>query len=117
MHSGPARTSERRQRNPYASLEQPERPASAPPAPEVRLNIWRVTDSLLRDFYIRCPSRSGAKIHAADRLGAKPLLTSALVGREEVPTDEIIHTAVFETVQEFAARIEQEKRSGSKTKA
>lgn len=75
----------------------------------VRLNIWKVVDRMGRVFYVRCPSRSGAKIFAADGLGGTPNFTTELV--ETPPPEVIVHTAEFETVQAFAARMEEEKKS------
>lgn len=78
--------------------------------------VWRVEQmgSPEQVILVRCPSRSGAKIFAHNTLGMKgPFLTDVMPDAD-IPPDYKIHDPVFETVQQFAARVEQENRSKKK---
>ena len=93
----------------FGALELPERPAGAP-APNLRLNLWEVRAPNGQIAYVRCPSRSGAKIFMSEKHGWKGPFTTASVEDSDVPAGHEILLASFKTVQEFAAEVEAEKK-------
>lgn len=117
----PAERAEQRKANAQAGMfnTQPERPDDAP-EPMLRLTVWRVQDQMdeSRLTYVKCASRSGAKIFVHNQLGwLGPFWTSVADDTELAlakTLDMKIHTPEFETVQQFAARVEAENKEKSR---
>jgi hypothetical protein len=79
----------------------------------ISLNLWRVTSQreMTLTCYVRCPSRSGAKIFVSrDRGWVGPFWTE-IVSETDVPEGEEILSASFPTVLEEAADYEQNRKN------
>jgi hypothetical protein len=93
----------------------PDRPDEAPAA-KVVINVWRVQRQadLTQVAYVRCPSRSGAKIFMNNKMGWPGPFWTEVASQDEVDNAPRlgfqVHDAVFETVPEFAIRMEEEKK-------
>lgn len=93
----------------------PERPEDAP-APVVAITVWRIQRQadLSQIAYVRCPSRSGAKIFMHDQHGWSGPFWTEVADDDEIARAKAlglpIYDAVFETVPEYAERIAAEKK-------
>jgi hypothetical protein len=117
----PAERAEHRKQNAQVGMfnTQPERPDDAP-APLLRLTVWAVEEQHTYDgeatrfTYVKCASRSGAKIFVNNQLGwPGPFNTWVAEDTEIARATEAgvtIHNPEFETVQQFAARVEAENK-------
>jgi hypothetical protein len=61
-------------------------------------NIWKLTTAKGESFYVKCPSKSGAKIFLCEQIGIRgntPFTATELYLREQVPEDAEILQARF----------------------
>lgn len=61
-------------------------------------NIWKLTTAKGESFYVKCPSKSGAKIFLAEQIGIKgntPFKSAELYLAEQVPEDAEVMQAQF----------------------
>lgn len=81
-------------------------------AGEARLNIWRVErqHDETKFCYVRCPSRSGAKIFVNRELGWVGPFWTDNVNESSLPTGTEILTAWFPTVAQEAAEYQMSRK-------